>query len=101
MSGGSYDYLYQRINDAADTLAGLQQTPIRRAFAAHLKLVAKAMHSIEWVDSCDSSPGSEDAEIRVCLVPGAELDAAAESLRRAIEEAQRVLSEAKEAPPTP
>jgi hypothetical protein len=70
MSGGSYDYVYNKI----EAISIRPSTALRRAFQAHLRLVAKAMHDIEWVDSGDTSPGDEDAAIRACLVPGAELD---------------------------
>lgn len=53
MSGGSYEYLYCKIDDAANTIAKRRDTPLRRAFAAHLRLVSDAMREIEWVDSCD------------------------------------------------
>ena len=88
MSGGSYDYLYCKINEAAGQVErygrGRKNEALRTAFAKHLSLIAEAMHRIEWVDSCDNSPGDEDAAIRACLAPGAELDAAREALERAI-----------------
>lgn len=58
MSGGSYDYAYQKVEDMASSLSE-QRSPLRRAFGAHLKLVAKAMHDIEWADSCDYKKGDE------------------------------------------
>lgn len=65
MSGGSYEYAYHRIEElAADIRA---TTALRKAFKAHLVKVAKACHDIEWVDSCDYSPGDEDDAIRACL----------------------------------
>lgn len=63
MSGGSMNYLYSRL-EYADFKA---DTPERRAFEQHLKLVAKALHDIEWVDSGDYGPGDENAAIRACL----------------------------------
>jgi hypothetical protein len=48
-------------------------TPERKAFKAHLAKVAKALHDIEWVDSCDMGPGDENAAIRACLQPDAVL----------------------------
>lgn len=79
MSGGSMDYLYQRVEDASFR----EDTPERRAFRKHLTLVAKALHDIEWVDSCDYGRGDETAAILACLPAGAVLISA-------IEEAQRV-----------
>jgi hypothetical protein len=66
MSGGGYDYLYQRVEDMAYMLARDPQMG-RRAFAEHLKLVAKAMHDIEWVDSGDYSEGDEMPAIAACI----------------------------------
>lgn len=66
MSGGSYDYLYSKVEDAADRLRG-QNNPLRRAFGVHLKAIAKALHDIEWVDSCDTSPGDEVPAIKKAL----------------------------------
>jgi hypothetical protein len=67
MSGGSYDYLFGRIQDAATQVERTRPTPLRRAFAEHLRLVAKAMHAVEWVDSCDYGSGDEDEVIRAVL----------------------------------
>ena len=63
MSGGSMDYLYQKLQYAKFA----KDTPERLAFAKHLQLVAKAMHDIEWVDSGDCGPGDENESIRKCL----------------------------------
>lgn len=65
MSGGSYNYAYQRVTDFADKLGinecmkGKDRDPRRLAFVAHLRLVAQAMQDIEWVDSCDYGPGDD------------------------------------------
>lgn len=58
MSGGSWDYCYQNVNEVADRLC-ISPNPLRRAFGRHVALVAKALHDIEWVDSCDYSEGDE------------------------------------------
>lgn len=64
MSGGSMNYLYSKIlNDSEFPL----DTPERIAFAAHLKLVAQALHDIEWVDSGDYGPGDENKAIRAAI----------------------------------
>ncbi len=73
MSGGSMNYLYSRIEANA---VFEQNTNERRAFAKHLELVCKALHDIEWVDSCDTSPGDENEAIRACLASDAVLRAA-------------------------
>jgi hypothetical protein len=94
MSGGSYDYLYSRVRDAADqidttareghpgdpdpvssrvysreragwlphdeALAVLARVDAdRQWFAGLLRVVADALHAVEWVDSCDYGPGDE------------------------------------------
>ena len=63
MSGGSMNHLYCRVRDVTFKA----YTPERQAFVEHLKLVAKALHDIEWVDSGDYGPGRENEAIRACL----------------------------------
>lgn len=84
MSGGSYDYFCFKVENIAEQIGG---TPQRDAFAAHLKKVAKALHDIEWVDSCDYGKGDENAAILDVIGPGAVIDAAvsrAEAARDAL-----------------
>lgn len=81
MSGGSYDYLYGRVEDMAAELVSRRPTPLRYAFAKHLKLVAKAMHDIEWVDSGDCGYGDEDEAIKAALGKGVWQSAVVEELR--------------------
>lgn len=66
MSGGAYDYSYQKVDEMAERLER-SECPKRRAFAEHLKLVSVAMHDIEWVDSCDYVPGDEHSAIANAL----------------------------------
>lgn len=66
MSGGSYDYAYFKVGGMAERLKE-STVALRRVFAAHLKMVAEAMHDIEWVDSCDYSDGDELKAIKKCL----------------------------------
>jgi len=63
MSGGSMDYLYTKVQSASFK----KNTAERKAFAKHLDYVAKALKDIEWVDSYDSSPGSENGAILKCI----------------------------------
>jgi hypothetical protein len=65
MSGGSYQYAFEKIEYLADDIRGT--TLLRRAFKTHLQKVAKACHDIEWVDSCDYAPGDENEAIKACL----------------------------------
>lgn len=67
------NYLYSKLEYEANFR---EDTPERRAFAKHLKLVAKALHDIEWVESGDYGPGDDAEAIRACLSNGATLEAA-------------------------
>jgi len=68
MSGGSMDYVYRRVEDAfIRECEHPEANALRAAFRAHLELVAKALHDIEWVDSYDWGPGDECAAIRACF----------------------------------
>lgn len=69
MSGGSYDYLYCKVEDMADRIGKFSNTPERKRFSEHLRRVAKAMYAIEWVDSCDWGKGDENAAIRAVFDP--------------------------------
>lgn len=71
MSGGHYDYFYRKMEDIADELSQ-NKDPLRRAFAGKLKLFAKAMHDIEWVDSGDYGDGDEIEAINLALGGGAD-----------------------------
>lgn len=66
MSGGSWDYVYFRIDEAAIRLME-SRDPLRRALGKKMEKVSQAMHDIEWVDSCDSRPGSEIPAIKAAL----------------------------------
>jgi uncharacterized membrane protein YfbV (UPF0208 family) len=63
MSGGALGYTYTKIYDAAETICVRATCPEHKAFANHLKKVAKALHDIEWVFSGDTVPGNEMASI--------------------------------------
>lgn len=94
MSGGSLDYIDGRLRDALRHIE--RDTPLRRAFVAHMHKVCDALHEIEWADSGDTSPGVRDvAAMLACLGPNAELEQlvreaeqAAEALRAALETAR-------------
>ena len=92
MSGGSMNYIYSRLEYEA-TFA--EDTPERRAFAKHLKLVAKALHDIEWVDSGDYGPGDENAAIRACLGDAVMLQTTLEMAKEAVATLQAEIDRAE------
>jgi hypothetical protein len=76
MSGGSWDYVGDKVHDPADRLLK-ESCPYRRALGRRLKLIAVALHEIEWVDSGDTSPGDEMSAVRAALGGGRAAVAAA------------------------
>ena len=60
MSGGHYNYIYSKIEDVSYQIEDQESNALRKVFAEHLRKLAIVMQAIEWVDSGDSSPGSED-----------------------------------------
>lgn len=74
------NYLYSKLEYDANFR---KDTPDRLAFAKHLKLVAKALHDIEWVESGDYGPGDDTEAIRACLSSGATLEAVVETAHEA------------------
>ena len=83
MSGGSWGYVFRDVDDIADRLEGSGE-PHRRALGAHVRLLAKALHDIEWHDSGDYGPGREDAAIRAVLSEGAVLSVLVEDAHRLV-----------------
>lgn len=92
MSGGSWDYFYGNIENASDRLRR-SECALRRAFGKHMKLVANAMHDIEWVDSYDYGPGDERKAIEKALGKNArvlEIEEAKAEARALIKELKRL-----------
>lgn len=58
MSGGSWDYVYEKFESIGTALNG-SKDPKRRALGKKIILIAKALHDIEWVDSGDYAEGRE------------------------------------------
>lgn len=69
MSGGFYEYADYKLRSFIGEFAAEANTPLRKAFLAHLIDVAEAIHAIEWVDSGDYGPGDEDEAIKKVLGP--------------------------------
>lgn len=99
MSGGSLNYMYHKVEDAARDIARLAETPLHRAFAAHLMKVAKALHDIEWLFSADYGPGQEVEAISAVVTPAAVLETATEHARAALSELQDAIKQAEGAAP--
>lgn len=76
MSGGSLDYVSFRVEEAAATISARCPDPLHQAFAAHLALVANALHECEWMLSGDTGRGDDEAAIRAVITPAMELSAA-------------------------
>lgn len=87
MSGGSYNYVFEKFSEAADGLRSRHRDdPHVIAFAGHLDAIAAVMKDIEWADSYDTSWTPEiDAAIRALIAPSAEIDAATERAMKAHE----------------
>lgn len=95
MSGGSYDYAYLKVQDFIGNLRSLHNSPIRKAFADHLELVAKAMHDIEWVDSGDYGKGDEEESIRKCISKDSELKSAIDMAEKMVKILEDTIKSAK------
>lgn len=67
MSGGSYDYLCYKMQEAARTLIRKDQVAYRKAFGNLMMRCANAMHDIEWVDSSDMGQGDDEKSIMECI----------------------------------
>lgn len=92
MSGGSYGYIYTKIEEFADSLR--VTTPERKVFRTLLYNVALAAHDIEWADSCDTSQGSETPVILTCIAEGAPLAEVIQDALRVREELTNMIEKA-------
>ncbi|WP_145270271.1 hypothetical protein [Tautonia plasticadhaerens] len=61
------NYLYSKLEYDLESSPFERNTPQREAFWQHMQKVIKALHDIEWVDSCDMSPGDENEAVDACL----------------------------------
>lgn len=99
MSGGSWDYLYSKLEDAANRLKA-DNCPHRRALGKKMQLMAEDMHDIEWVDSCDYSPGDELKSIDTVLgwnnAPGLVLVEALELAKEQLKEFDKAIRKAEQ-----
>lgn len=79
MSGGSYEYAYQKVQRFAEAMRSgedfdgdkrevpAKNRTLRKMLAHHLDAVAEAMKAVEWTDSGDSGYEDEEAAIRAVI----------------------------------
>ena len=96
MSGGSLDYVYNKVHDAVEQIRSRSCRPLHVAFADHLNLVAIALQDLEWEFSCDTSPGDADAAIAMCIEPADVLRTLVASGNETIEELKVWVEKAKQ-----
>ena len=92
MSGGSMNYFYQNLEDAADRFR--TDTLKRRALRKHLLQLAKLMKAVEWNDSGDGDD-EEDALMETIISPALLLDKAIEEAKEARRDLQLAIERAK------
>ena len=87
MSGGAYNYAYDRVDQFAHDMLRRRGTNSldRKVFSMLLMKVAEAMRVVEWVDSGDG--GDETAAIRDCF---SEAHFRLEMIKAATEEAKEI-----------
>jgi hypothetical protein len=90
VSGGSLDYVYSQVDEAADRIRQGEANPIYIAFADHLKKVSKALHDYEWRTSGDTGKGDDIAAIMEVITKS-------DVLNNAIREAQHMIEYLNEA----
>ena len=91
MSGGSMNYLYQRLEYDATFITN---TPERRAFRKHLWLVAQCLKAIEWNDSGDGDH-REEALLLECVGKASVVDAAIEQAKESLASLQAAIAKAE------
>lgn len=97
MSGGSYDYAFCKVEDMASSMCKAENcSSLRKAFAKHLRLVATAMKTIEWVDSGDCSEPVAEKEMRKVISSHREISTAIQDAESSIVALQCLIKKAKE-----
>ena len=92
MSGGSLDYVCYKLDDVIEVIERRATTVLQKAFAKHLKDVAKALHDLEWVFSGDYGDGDDVEALRKVVNKEMELEAATNDARIALKQLQDVLA---------
>jgi hypothetical protein len=74
MSGGSLDYVYFKVEEAAAEIGKrtsvsdvYHKNPLYAAFVEHLLVVSLALREVEYVLSGDNGEGDADVAIRLAL----------------------------------
>ena len=91
MSGGSLEYCFYKVDVAVEVIERRAKTVLQKAFAKHLKDVAKALHDLEWVFSGDYCEGQEVESLKKVVNKQMELEAATNDARTALKQLQDVL----------
>ena len=99
MSGGRYEYAYERVERVSFEIAmdggcHTASRPLRNAFRTHLVKVARALKAIEWNDSGDGDK-DETELIQACLPGDAELDSARQLAIEAREDLDMAIERSK------
>lgn len=94
MSGGSLDYVYSKVDEAAGRILERARTPLEKAFARHLRLVAEASRSLEWEYSGDGDSDC-DKNIRAVVSRSDELRAAIAAAEVARKDLTEVLASSR------
>lgn len=95
MSGGSLDYVYTRVLEAAGAIRHRCDSATHLAFADHLELVAIALKDVEWVLSCDKAKGDDIPSILKVIDKAEVLAGAVDRAESAMKELQAALTVAK------
>ncbi len=95
MSGGSYDYLGDKMEHAARKLLSKDQCAYRRAFGDLMRRCALAMRDVEWVDSDDYGIGDDEESIMECIRFSDILAISAEEAERCRDELDRLIKLAR------
>ena len=90
MSGGSMDYFYGRLEDAANQFQ--RTTPERIALRTHMLKLACVLKAVEWNDSGDGDD-EEERLLRELLTPQEVLVAARDEARRVLADLQKVIAQ--------
>lgn len=91
MSGGSYDYLCWKMDEAARQLQHKGQPAYRIAFGNLMRLCAKAMHDVEWVDSGDMGRGDDKESVMKCISHTDVLKVTVEEAKKIKEELEKLI----------